>query len=196
LNALNSETILLILSFCPFCNSDTLFASFNMTMQDVTWLVFVKTFCTRITSVFFFGRHYHRICHQLNIYGINSVDVFATLKYTGNTTGAAWRTCAWVEQHPTSLYPTIEWFYTSEMRSCRCCKRWSHALLNSTNLHSAWQFLSVHDLFCDNDVEKFCLYCLICYAHMNLNYTIFVDFFSLCKHIEHQTLYRFFCWLV
>ena len=127
------------------------------------------------------GRHYHRICHQLNIYGMNSVDVFATLKYTGNTIGAAWRTCAWVEQHPTSLYPTIESFYTSEMRSCRCCKRWSHALLNSTNLHSAWQFLSVHDLFCDNDVEKFCLYCLICYAHMNLNYTIFVDFFSLCN---------------
>jgi len=22
---------------------------------------------------------------------------------------------------------------------------------------------------------------IICYAHMNLNYTIFVDFFSLCK---------------
>jgi hypothetical protein len=27
----------------------------------------------------------------------------------------------------------------------------------------------------DNDVEKFCWYCFICYAHMNLNYTIFVD---------------------
>ena len=35
----------------------------------------------------------------------------------------------------------------SEMRSCRCCKRWSHTLLNSGNLHAAWQFLSVHDLF-------------------------------------------------
>ena len=33
----------------------------------------------------------------------------------------------------------------------------------------------------DNDVEKFCWYCLICYAHMNLNYTIFIDLFSLCK---------------
>ena len=33
----------------------------------------------------------------------------------------------------------------------------------------------------DNDVEKCCWYCLICYAHMNLNYTIFVDFLSLCK---------------
>ena len=36
----------------------------------------------------------------------------------------------------------------------------------------------LHDNFClsmicsDSDVEKFCWYCLICYAHMNLNYTI------------------------
>jgi hypothetical protein len=33
----------------------------------------------------------------------------------------------------------------------------------------------------DNDIEQFCWYCLICYAHLNLNYTIFVNFFSLCK---------------
>ena len=38
------QTIFLILSFCPFCNSETLITSFNMTMQDVTWLVFVKAF--------------------------------------------------------------------------------------------------------------------------------------------------------
>jgi hypothetical protein len=67
-------------SVCPFCNSDTFITSLNVTMHDVTWLVFVKTFWTRITSVFFLGRHYHRICHQLNIYGMNSVDVFATVK--------------------------------------------------------------------------------------------------------------------
>jgi hypothetical protein len=72
--------IFLILSFCPFYNSETLIMSFNMTMPDVTWLVFVKTFWTRITSVFFLDRHYHRTCHQLNIYGMNSVDVFATVK--------------------------------------------------------------------------------------------------------------------
>jgi hypothetical protein len=29
------------------------------------------------------------------------------------------------------------------------------------------------------------------YAHMNLNYTIFVDFFLYVKHIEHQTLVSF-----
>jgi hypothetical protein len=45
----------------------------------------------------------------------------------------------------------------------------------------------LHDNFClsmicsDNDVDKFCWYCLICHAHVYLNYTIFVDFFSLCK---------------
>jgi hypothetical protein len=43
----------------------------------------------------------------------------------------------------------------------------------------------------DNDVDKFCWYCLICYAHMNLNYTIFADFFLYVKHIEHQTLVSF-----
>ena len=47
------------------------------TMQDGTWLVFVKTFWTRITSVFFLGWHYHRICNKFNIYGMNSVDVLA-----------------------------------------------------------------------------------------------------------------------
>jgi hypothetical protein len=63
------------------------------------------------------------------------------------TTGVAWRTCARVKQHHTSYYPTIDWFYASEMWGCRCCKRWSHTLLNSADLHAAWQFLSVHDLF-------------------------------------------------
>ena len=77
---LKTEIMFLILSFCPFCNSETLITSFNMTMQDVTWLGFVKNFLARITSVLFLGRHYHRIGHQLNIYGINSVEVFATVK--------------------------------------------------------------------------------------------------------------------
>jgi hypothetical protein len=44
----------------------------------------------------------------------------------------------------------------------------------------AWKFCL--SMICsNNDVEKFCWFCLICYDHMNLNYTIFVDFFSLCK---------------
>ena len=125
------DDILDLISFCPFCNSKTLITSFNMTLPDVTWLVFVKTFLTKITSVFFLGRHYHRIGHQINIYGMNSVDVFATVTIHRNATRAARRTCARVEQHPTSLYPMIDWFYASKMRSCRCCKRWSHTSLNS-----------------------------------------------------------------
>ena len=135
------------------------------------------------------GRHYHRICHELNIYGMTSEDVFATSKSTGNTTGASWRICARVEQYHTSLYPKIDWFYASEMRSCRYCKRWSHTLLNSANLHTAWQYLSM--ICSDNDIEKFCWYCLICYAYMNLNYTIFVDLFLYVKNIEHQILVSF-----
>jgi hypothetical protein len=33
-----------------------------------------------VPSVFFLGLHYHWICHQLNIYWMNSVDVFAAVK--------------------------------------------------------------------------------------------------------------------
>jgi hypothetical protein len=51
----------------------------SQAIHDVTWLVFVKTFWTRITPVFFFGRHYHRISQQLHIYRMNSVNVFTTL---------------------------------------------------------------------------------------------------------------------
>jgi hypothetical protein len=52
-----------------------------------------------------------------------------------------------------------------------------------------------------HDVEKFCWYCLICYApmDMNLNYAIFVDFFPLCKkyylfvmHCQNYYLYLYF----
>jgi hypothetical protein len=45
----------------------------------------------------------------------------------------------------------------------------------------------LHDNLClsmicsDNDVDNFCWYCHNCCAHMNLKYTIFVEFFSLCK---------------
>jgi len=146
-------------------------------MQDVTWLVFVKTFWTRITSVFFLVRHYHRICYQLNIFGMNSVDVSKSI---GNTTGAAWRTCARVEQRPTRL---IQRLIGSMRRRCE-------SVVAARGGHTRYWTLQtsiLHDNFClsmicsDNDVEKFCWYCLICYAHMNLNYTIFVDFFSLCK---------------
>ena len=80
LNAVKYRDDILDPIVLPFLKQRTLITSFNMTMQDVTWLVSVKTFWTRITFVFFLGRHYQRICHQLNIYGMNSVDVFATVK--------------------------------------------------------------------------------------------------------------------
>jgi hypothetical protein len=41
----------------------------------------------------------------------------------------------------------------------------------------------------DNDVEKLCRYSLICYSHMNPNYTIFVDFFLCVKNIEQSKPY-------
>ena len=108
-----TETIFLILSFCPFCNSETLITSFNMTMARVCQDFLNQNHIRALP----WPALYHRICHQLNIYRMNSVDVFAIVKIHQNH----YRGCV------THL---IDWFYASEMRSCRCCKRWSHTLLN------------------------------------------------------------------
>ena len=43
LNAVKYRDVILNPIVLPFCNSETLITSFNMTMQDVTWLLFVKT---------------------------------------------------------------------------------------------------------------------------------------------------------
>ena len=39
-----------------------------------------QDFLNQNHTVFFLRRHYHRICHQLNIYDMNSADVFAIVK--------------------------------------------------------------------------------------------------------------------
>ena len=159
-------------------------------MQDGTWLVFVKTF--RITSVFFLGGHYHRFRSKLNIYGMNSVDVLAIVKIYQKIIQEL--RDAFV--HEWNNIPTIDWLYAS-----RC-----GAVVAAGGAHTRFGTLQIsilHDNFClsmissDNDVETFCSYCLMWYAHMNLIYTIFVDFLSLCKTILCiRHLYHFFCWLV
>jgi hypothetical protein len=63
--ALCDVDIRILIAPLVFSNS-SLITSFIMAIHDVTWLVFVKTFWTRITPVFFFGRHYHRISQQLH----------------------------------------------------------------------------------------------------------------------------------
>jgi hypothetical protein len=159
--------------------------------------VFVKTFWTRITSVFFLGRHYHRICHQLNIYGMNSVDMFTTIKIQNKSWteivmqyGGLWSSVECVttscsnDSFASLTHRTNQSLVCGMLfHSCTSASCSYYTLLNSTNLHTAWQFLSM--ICFDNDVEKFCWYCLICYAHMNLNYMIFVDFFLYVKNIEH-----------
>ena len=76
-------------------------------MQDGTWFVFVKTF--RITSVFFLGRHYHRICNKLNIYGINSVDVLAIVQIYQKKILELRDALV----HEWNNIPTIVWLYAS-----------------------------------------------------------------------------------
>jgi hypothetical protein len=214
--------------------SPTLITSFNRRMQDVTWLVFVKIFWTRITSMFFLGRHYHRICHQLSIYGMNSVDMFATVKINrmGITNKAISTkflsiiirtnhghteiviqygglrssvTCVSTSCSNDSFAPPTHrtnqsldkglWDVVLLVHKCvmsrSCCSvsggfwRWRtrlpSAVVAARGGHTRYwtpQTSILHDNFypsmicSDNDVEDFFWYCLICYAHNNLNYTI------------------------
>ena len=74
-------------------------------------------------------------------------------------------------------------------RLIRSMRRKCEAVVAAKDGHTRYwtpQTSILHDNFC------LCWYCLICYAHMNLNYTIFVDVFSLhVNNIEHQTLVSF-----
>jgi hypothetical protein len=56
----------------------------------------------------------------------------------------------------------IDWFYTSEMQSCRYTRYWTP---QTSILHNN---LCLSMICSYNGVEKFCWYCLICYVHMNL----------------------------
>jgi hypothetical protein len=117
----------------------------------------------------------------LNIYGMNSVDVFATInihrKHHRN----------WVTHLCTS--GTTSHKPLSNKWLVLCVRDAKLSLLQEVFTHVTELHKPPHciDNFClsmicsDNDVEQFCWYCLSSYAHMNLNYTIFVDFFSLCK---------------
>ena len=150
----------------PFLQQRNLITTFNIAMQDVTWLVFAKTFWTRITPVFVLGRHYQRICHQLNVYGMNSVDVFATVK---------------IHRKHYSSCVTHEWnnipkaFIQQLIGSMR---RRCEAVVTTRGGHTCYwtpQTSILHDNFClsmicsNNDFEKCCWYFLICYDHINLN---------------------------
>ena len=142
---------------------------------------FVKSFWTRIRSVFLLGRHYHRICHQLNIYVMNSVvDVLAsqnqpeTLQELRDALVHEWN-------HIPQTF--IQRLIGSMRQRCEAVV----AARSGPTRYWTLQTTILHDNFClsiicsDNDIEKYCWYCLISYAHMNLNYTIFFDLFSLCK---------------
>ena len=137
------------------------------------WLVFVKNFWTRITSVFFLGRHYHRICHQLNIYGMNSADLFATVKIHRKHLCK----CGTASHKHLSNDWLVLWVGDAKL-----------SLLQKVVTHVAEisQTSLLHDTFClsmicsDNDIEILWIFPYL-FLHMNLNYTIFVDFFLYAK---------------
>jgi hypothetical protein len=132
-----------------------------------------RLFWTRITSVFFHGRHYHRICHQLNIYGINSVDVFTTVQiHRKHYRGCVTRLCT----RGTTFHKPLS--NGSMRRRCEAivAARGGHTRYWTPQTSILHHNFGLSMICSDNDVEKFFWYCPICYAHMHLNYTIFVDF--------------------
>jgi hypothetical protein len=151
-------------------------------MQYVTWLVFVKTFWTRITSsVFFIDRHYH-------------LDL-STIEHLWDELGRRVRHRQNPPETPQELCDALvhEWNNIPQAFIQRLINYISgrcEAVVAVRGGHTRYwtpQSSILHDNFClsmicsDNDVEKMCWYCLICNAHMNLNYTIFFDLFSVCK---------------
>ena len=107
--------------------------------------------------------HDHRICHQLNIYGINSVDVFTTVQiHRKHYRGCVTRLCT----SGTTFHKNLS---NGSMRR-RC-----EAIVAARGGHIRYwtpQTSILHHNFClfmicsDNDVETFRWYCLICFAHM------------------------------
>ena len=154
------QLIILILSFCPFCNSDTLITSFNMIMQDVMWLVFVRTFWTRITSVL-------------------SPDL-SLIEHAWDELG---RRARHHQNSPKTLQElrdalVHEWKNTPEafIKRLICSMRQRcEAVVAARGGHTRYwtQRTSIlHDNFClsmicsENDVDTFCWYCLICHDHV------------------------------
>jgi hypothetical protein len=124
---------------------------------------FVKNFWTRITSVFFLGLHYHRICHQLNIYWMRQ-KLSCSMEVCGVQKRVSPPLAATTASHLRRIEPINRWIKACWMLFYSCTSGSCLSMICS-----------------DNDVEQFCWYCLSCYAHMNLNYTIFVDLFSLWR---------------
>jgi hypothetical protein len=88
-----------------------------------------------------------------------------------------------IAQH--GIEPINRWIKACAMlfHSCTSASRSSGSVSGGEHVYRVHpiseQTSILHDNFClsmicsDNDVEKLCLYFLICNAHMNLNYTIY-----------------------
>jgi hypothetical protein len=116
LNAI--KTILLIQSFCPFCNSETLIMSFNhdnarchvacvcqdFLNQNHIRVIPLPALSTELLPIELGRRVHNRQIHWKHYRSC------ATHVWTSGTTS-----------HKPVF--NVDWLYASEMRSCRCCKR-------------------------------------------------------------------------
>ena len=77
----------------------------------------------------------------------------------------------------------IQWLFGCMRRRCEAvvAARGVHTRYWTPQTHILHDNVSLSMICSDNDVETCCWYCLICYAHMNLKYTMFANFASLYK---------------
>jgi hypothetical protein len=162
-----------------------------MIMQDVMCLVFVRIFWTRITFVLSPGLSpIEQLWDEIGRRARHHQNSPKTLQELRDALVHEWNNI------PEAF---IKRLIGSIRRRCE-------AVVAARGGHTRYwtpQTSILHDNFClsmicsDNNVDKFCWYCLICHAHVYLNYTIFVEFFSLCtKYWAWISCIVFFCWLV
>jgi hypothetical protein len=145
-----------------------------MIMQDVMCLVFVRIFWTRITFVLSPGLSpIEQLWDEIGRRARHHQNSPKTLQELRDALVHEWNNI------PEAF---IKRLIGSIRRRCE-------AVVAARGGHTRYwtpQTSILHDNFClsmicsDNNVDKFCWYCLICHAHVYLNYTIFVEFFSLC----------------
>ena len=141
----------------------------------------------------FHGRYYHRICHQLNIYGMNSIDVFATVSIQRKH----YRSCVThLRKSGTIFHKPLS---TDWLVLCIGDAKLSllqEVVTHVTELHKPPYCMTIS--VCPWFVLIMMLRNFVDIALFVMPIWIYIIrfFFSMQKIFSIKPLYRFFCWLV
>ena len=152
--------------------------------------------CFIITSGFFRVRHYPWICHQLNIYGINSVDVFAIAAiHRKHYRSCVTHLCTSAKTSHTPL--SNDWLVlcVGDTKLSLLQKMLTHVTELSKPPYC--MTISVCQWFIAIMVLRKAVEIALCVMPIWLLIIRFLSiFFSMWKVLSIKLLYLFFCWLV